>query len=145
NQGDSTAPYDYVLGASLGSGVACPGAPNVSDLSVTKTDAPDPVQAGGLLTYTLTVINSGGQNATGVRVTDTVPADTTFVSCGGDVACNQAGGTLTWNVGTLNGSDSATLIFTVQTDADLPNDSTIKNSGYQVDSDQTEPAGGPPV
>src|SRR5205085_6554026 len=105
NQGDSTAPYDYVLGTPLASGIACPGTPNVSDLSITKTDSPDPVQAGGLLTYTLTVINSGGQTATGVRVTDTVPADTTFIACGGDAACSESGGTLTWNLGGLAGSD----------------------------------------
>ena len=32
-----------------------------ADLSLTKTDSPDPVLAGELLTYTLTVHNAGPQ------------------------------------------------------------------------------------
>jgi uncharacterized repeat protein (TIGR01451 family) len=145
NQGDSTAPHDFVMGVPLEDGLFCPGSPNLVDLSVTKTDSPDPVQAGAHLSYTLTVVNSGGMAATGVIVTDTVPADTTFVSCGGDVACSETAGTVTWNIGALNGSDSATLSLVVDTDSNLSNGSTITNTGYAVDSDQTEPAVGPPV
>ena len=37
-----------------------------ADLSLTKTDSPDPVLAGELLTYTLAVHNAGPQSATGV-------------------------------------------------------------------------------
>ena len=37
-----------------------------ADLSLTKTDSPDPVLAGQLLTYTLTVNNNGPSGATGV-------------------------------------------------------------------------------
>jgi len=45
-----------------------------ADLSVTKTDSPDPVMAGGLLTYALTVTNNGPSEATGVQLTDNLPA-----------------------------------------------------------------------
>ena len=44
-----------------------------ADLSLTKTDSPDPVLAGELLTYTLTAHNAGPQDATGVTLTDTLP------------------------------------------------------------------------
>ncbi len=51
-----------------------------ADLSVTKTDSPDPVDAGGTLTYTVTVANSGPSPATGVVLSDDLPAGVTFVS-----------------------------------------------------------------
>lgn len=45
-----------------------------TDLSITKSDNPDPVAVGGLLTYTLTVTNNGPGYATGVVVKDTLPS-----------------------------------------------------------------------
>ena len=66
--------------------VGC-GAP-AADLSVTKTDSPDPVRSGGNLTYTITVTNNGPDAATGVTMTDQLPrnagygsASTTQGSC----------------------------------------------------------------
>jgi uncharacterized repeat protein (TIGR01451 family) len=53
----------------------------VADLSLTKTDSPDPVAHLGQLTYTLTINNAGPSTATSVVVTDPLPAGTTFVSC----------------------------------------------------------------
>jgi uncharacterized repeat protein (TIGR01451 family) len=51
-----------------------------ADLSVTKTASPNPVTAGNPLSYTISVRNAGPSTATGVQVTDTIPAGTTFVS-----------------------------------------------------------------
>src|SRR5581483_3972249 len=48
------------------------------DLSVTKTDSPDPVAAGANLTYTITLTNGGGDDAFFVNLTDTIPTNTTF-------------------------------------------------------------------
>ncbi len=45
-----------------------------ADLSISKTDSPDPVAALDTLTYTVTVSNAGLSDATGVTVTDTLPA-----------------------------------------------------------------------
>ncbi len=44
-----------------------------ANLSVTKSDAPDPVFAGSTLTYTLAVNNAGPNTATGVRLVDALP------------------------------------------------------------------------
>jgi uncharacterized repeat protein (TIGR01451 family) len=52
----------------------------VADLSITKTDSPDPVTAGTNLTYTLTVANGGPDAASTSSWSDTLPAGTTFVS-----------------------------------------------------------------
>ena len=44
------------------------------DLAVAKSDSPDPVAVGDQLTYTVTVNNAGAGDATGVMLTDTLPA-----------------------------------------------------------------------
>ncbi|MFA6954716.1 MAG: Calx-beta domain-containing protein [Thermoanaerobaculia bacterium] len=51
-----------------------------ADLSVTKVDTPDPVDAGSNITYTVTATNAGPSNAASVTLGDTLPAGTTFVS-----------------------------------------------------------------
>jgi uncharacterized repeat protein (TIGR01451 family) len=48
-------------------------APPAADLSVTKTDSPDPVHIGQNLVYTITVKNNGPDAATGVTATDQLP------------------------------------------------------------------------
>ncbi|HEX6099152.1 MAG TPA: ExeM/NucH family extracellular endonuclease [Thermoanaerobaculia bacterium] len=52
----------------------------ISDLAVTKTDSPDPVDAGTNLTYTITITNNGPDTAVNASWSDTLPAGTTFVS-----------------------------------------------------------------
>ena len=72
-------------------------APN---LTITKADGSITATAGSLITYTLTYTNKGGQNATGVVITETVPANTSFSSSPG---WQQVGATsqYTYNVGSL--------------------------------------------
>src|SRR5437870_4792181 len=55
-------------------------APASADLSVTKEDSPDPVNAGSNLTYTITVSNNGPDAAANASWSDTLPPGTTFVS-----------------------------------------------------------------
>jgi uncharacterized repeat protein (TIGR01451 family) len=51
-----------------------------ADLSVTKTDSPDPVAIGNDITYTITITNGGPDVATSTVLSDTVPTNTTFRS-----------------------------------------------------------------
>ncbi|MBI3484482.1 MAG: DUF11 domain-containing protein, partial [Acidobacteria bacterium] len=86
----------------------------VADLSITKTDAPDPVNAGSNLTYTIAVTNNGPNSATGIAVTDAVPAGLTFVSATATQGpCAFAAGTITCNVGTLANAATATASVVV--------------------------------
>lgn len=54
--------------------------PATADLSVTKVDTPDPVTAGNVLAYTVTVANAGPAAAANVSMADTLPTGTTFAS-----------------------------------------------------------------
>jgi uncharacterized repeat protein (TIGR01451 family) len=81
---------------------------NSADLGVIKSDSPDPVVAGQTLTYTLTVANGGPHEATGVVVTDALPAE--FTPQGN--TCGASGTPLIWNVGTLSPNDSYTCTIT---------------------------------
>lgn len=48
------------------------------DLTITKDDGVDTVSPGEVLNFTLTFSNAGDQDASGVEITDEVPANTTF-------------------------------------------------------------------
>jgi uncharacterized repeat protein (TIGR01451 family) len=51
---------------------------NIADLSLVKTDDPDPAYAEGYLTYTLSVTNYGPDSAQNINVTDILPSDVSF-------------------------------------------------------------------
>ena len=71
------------------------------DLSIDKTDTPDPVTAGQRLNYTLLVTNLGPSDATGVTAVDTLPAGVTYVSAtSSQGTVTASGGTLTarWGI-----------------------------------------------
>ncbi|MBA2373518.1 MAG: DUF11 domain-containing protein, partial [Chloroflexi bacterium] len=106
----------------------------VADLSLTKTDSPDPVLAGGDVTYTLTATNNGPTQATGVTITDTLPASVTFVSASS--GCTNSGGTVTCLVGTLASGASAARTITVRTSqaGTLTNSASVKGDQYDPTS-----------
>jgi uncharacterized repeat protein (TIGR01451 family) len=138
-------------GASLSAGVTyqvpavCAPVSGQGMLSISKVDSPDPVKAGSNLTYTLTVLNTGDIAATQVVVNDSVPADTTFVSCGGGTSCANNGGVVTWQVPVLAPSASVQLTLVVNVSGSLTDVDVITNSSYQSDSAETDPTPGGPV
>lgn len=94
------------------------------DLSIVKTDAPpgfDPIATNGTQTWTITVENNGTQDATDIRVRDTLPAGAVFIDTEEDngFTCTHAGGVVEcvggsihgthWETYLGNGPDSATI------------------------------------
>src|SRR5438094_233521 len=78
-----------------------------ADLSIVKTDSPEPVSAGNNLTYTLTIDNAGPSDAAAVTVSDTLPTGTSFVSASDGGTYVLATNTVTWNLGTFTESQAA--------------------------------------
>lgn len=94
-----------------------------------KTFTPTVVEAGSLLTYTLVVTNVGVVSATGVVITDAVPANTGFVSCT-PAPCGTSGGVVSWTLGTQSIGQSRVVTLVVQVASPLPNGTLIANTGY---------------
>jgi uncharacterized repeat protein (TIGR01451 family) len=67
-----------------------------ADLSLTKTDTPDPVVGGRNVTYTLTARNNGPNPSSDLELKDFLPGTSTLISASGpDWTCSHAAGVVT--------------------------------------------------
>jgi uncharacterized repeat protein (TIGR01451 family) len=107
-----------------------------ADLSITGSVSPASATVGGNLTYTLTIANYGPRNASGVIVTDILPAGVVFVSAtashGGGVSQTQ--GTITVNLNGLAENDKASVSIVV-----IPTDVSTLINIVRVTADQPDP------
>ena len=90
-------------------------APLTARLAVSQTVTPNPVPAGGALTYTIFVANTGAAPASGVTVRDTLPTGVVLLSATtsqGQVSA--AAGTVSANLGTIAPGATATLVIVVR-------------------------------
>src|SRR5439155_130490 len=109
-------------------------------LAVSATDAPDPVAAGGTITYTLAYANTGNSGATAIVLSDTVPVNTTFVSATGGGALSS--GAVTWSIGALAAGGSGSVTLTVRVNSPLANGTVITDGTYSIYSTETAPVNG---
>ncbi|TML85180.1 MAG: DUF11 domain-containing protein [Actinobacteria bacterium] len=89
------------------------GAPEI-DLAITKTDSPDPVSGGALLTYTLTVTNTKGDTANNVVVTDSLPSAVTFVSVSSTKGSCTGTNPISCNIGTVAFNELVSIMIVVR-------------------------------
>jgi uncharacterized repeat protein (TIGR01451 family)/uncharacterized delta-60 repeat protein len=108
-----------------------------ANLALSVSDAPDPIQVGSNLTYTLTVTNLGPTAASSVTIIDTLPAGATFVS-----ATSNPGGTnsvtgsqVTFTVGALPVGAVATNTVMM-----VPNLAGIASNSATVSATQPDPS-----
>ncbi len=94
---------------------ALPAAAQTADLVVNQSDSPDPGPAGAVFTYTVRIDNNGPGAATGVMLSDTLPAGATFVGATPTQGtCTQSGGVVTCNIGAVAFLGSATVSVQVR-------------------------------
>jgi uncharacterized repeat protein (TIGR01451 family) len=113
-----------------------------ADLSITKS-GPSAATQGVPFTYNLTVRNSGPGDATGVTVTDHLPAGVTFVSATPS-SCTQATGTVTCSLGSLANGGVVMITITVSpttTSGTLVNSARV--TGNEPDPDLRNNTAGP--
>ena len=83
-----------------------------ADLAVTATASPDPLNAGGILTNTVRIVNNGPATATGVTLTTTLPAGVTFMSVATSAgSCGPVGNQVLCNIGNLGSGVPVTVII----------------------------------
>ena len=108
--------------------------PQQADLSVTKTVSDATPNVGDQITFTVTLSNQGADAATGVQVTDLLPAGLTFVSATPSQGTyNNVSGV--WTVGTVSSGVPQTLSIT----ALVVSPAAQTNTGTISDADQFDP------
>src|SRR3989454_11761472 len=116
-----------------------------ADLSITKTDSPDPVAPGGTLTYTITVTNAGPNAAVNVTMSDPLPSQTTFQSVAAPAgwSCTTPGvgttGTVSCTTSPLASGATATFTLVVQVIPATADGTTISNTATVSSSATSDP------
>jgi uncharacterized repeat protein (TIGR01451 family) len=101
-----------------------------ADLEVTVFDVIDPVPAGEEIEYTLTAENKGPDSAGEVTLTDTLAANTSFLSA--SPGCEHEAGVVTCDLGTLakDGTDQVEIIVLAEQGGDAVNEATIESATH---------------
>jgi uncharacterized repeat protein (TIGR01451 family) len=104
--------------------------PPSADLSIAKTDAPDPVTLGATVTYTITVTNNGPDAAAATTVSDTLPAGAALVSATASQGTCSGTTTVSCSLGALASGSTVTVTLVVETTAGgtLSNTATVSSS-----------------
>jgi len=113
------------------------GAPLI-DLKITKTDSPDPVSVGALLTYTLTVTNKKGDTANGVVVTDSLPSGVTLVSVATTKGTCSGSMAITCNIGSVAFNELVTITIIVRPGAAGTITNTAVVAGREAEQDPSD-------
>ncbi|MBN1994895.1 MAG: DUF11 domain-containing protein [Anaerolineae bacterium] len=104
-----------------------------TDITFTKSANPpsgNVVAPGDTITYTLVAANTGAQMATGVALTDTLPADVNVVNYAGSKGVPVVMGNLfTWNIGTLTANETVTATISVTVTTPLTSGTILSNQG----------------
>ncbi|AMM50604.1 hypothetical protein TH61_04640 [Rufibacter sp. DG15C] len=127
--GNNSSTVITVVGAT-GAGVA--------NLGISKSVDKGDVTLGEQVVFTLRATNAGPSDATGVKVTDVLPAGLDYVSAStsvGTVAFNEANRTITWSIGNI-ARNQADVVLTITAKTSLVG--KLRNVAV-IDGDQVDP------
>jgi uncharacterized repeat protein (TIGR01451 family) len=105
--------------------------------TLSKLDTPDPVTPNGLLNYTLHWTVTGNEPALNMVITDALPANTTFWSCG---SCGYFGNTVSWDLGSRSPGTSGDVFLQVRVNTPLVNGTILTNTARVSDGNGGTPA-----
>jgi uncharacterized repeat protein (TIGR01451 family) len=108
-------------------------------LGLGKTVDRSTAAPGELLTWTLAYTNTGNADASGVVLSDTLPARATFLSASG--GGTFAHGTVTWALGTVAAGASGSVTVTARLDPVFPEGTTVLTNPAVLQGSGTPPVG----
>ena len=132
NTADVTSPTPDGDSSNDSSTITTPITSSADMVLESKNSAPDPVPAGGTLTYTVVARNDGPSTAANAVIVDTVPANTTLIASSLPTGCTTTGtapgSVITCDLGDVDPTDSASVSFDVIVDSDLAAPATLSNT-----------------
>jgi len=134
---DNSLPESWIAGDALGTPGAANTEPSGADLAVAIGVDNVMPHEDDTIVYTIALTNNGPNTATGVTMTDQLPAGVSFVSAeeGRGSYLPSSG---VWTVGALTRDDSATLRITATVDVGMVG-ATITNTASDVSSNLHDP------
>jgi uncharacterized repeat protein (TIGR01451 family) len=120
---------------------AAAAASDPADLSLTKSDSPDPVATGAVLTYTIKIHNAGPDPATNTIVTDSLPGGVDSSSASATTSqgsCDRTGSKVVCDLGTVTTTADRTITIKVT----VKKKSGEMTNSASVTSDVTDPTPG---
>jgi uncharacterized repeat protein (TIGR01451 family) len=108
------------------------------DMRISKADGGITAEAGDDIAYTLSYTNAGNQATTGVVLTETIPANTSFKASGSTTGWNcapnsNAGSTCRLNIGAVaGGGATGEAVFIVTVAGSLPSGLTSINNTVRI-------------
>ncbi len=108
-------------------------------LDLQKTADQEVVEAGEVLTYTLTFSNIGTPTAENATLVDNLPLDTVVESISGG-GLETTPGVVTWNLGSLTSGESGQVQLAVRVNSPLPDDTRLINRSIFTADEVDEPA-----
>ena len=104
------------------------------DINITKSDDPDPVNAGEYIVYTLNITNNGSDTAHNISVVETYDSEVNFINA--SPAANSSNNV--WTIFSLTNGDSYNITITVSVNSDFAgNVSNFVNVTNFSDSEST--------
>lgn len=109
-----------------------------ADLSIIKQANPSEVLPGGNILYTFQISNAGPDEATGIVITDTLPAGVSYVD--GAPGCNAVGQVVTCSVNPIAAGGTRQTGITVSVDPSVSHTitNTAKVTGNEPDPDPSD-------
>jgi LPXTG-site transpeptidase (sortase) family protein len=106
-----------------------------ADIAIVKTASSPTVALNSNVIFVVTATNNGPSDATGVQVTDSVPAGLTFVVATPSAGTTYSPGTGVWNIGALANGSRASLSIVAR----VTTTTAATNTATKTAEDQTDP------
>jgi uncharacterized repeat protein (TIGR01451 family) len=109
--------------------------PQQADLAVSKTVSDVLPPVGGIVTYTIILNNNGPSAATGVVVTDPIPAGIVLLNANPPAGTTYDTATNTWSIPSIPAGGE--LVLTLEAQVNTPE--AVQNTAFISDADQYDP------